>query len=247
MLSVAHRELNIFMDADFLNSFRSWAFGGPIWQSPYTALTEVFRNAKNLEALRIRVAQLTGAYSAWRRTPISRPEGIPLGLALTRALATAMPANRKLELHKLNILELDAFSDIAPLLRLTPNLQRLRLELSAGFAQCVNTEFIEALRHTPHLKELIYTPESLRVSSSPMWFDAILAIVDFDHLDGDGDEDSEEDRSAELLNAIGDKLSHLEFLDLQRRWYREDSVVFPRSEEVVTPEVRNSPRRALAL
>lgn len=222
------------MDADFLDAFRSWALGGPIWQSPYTALAEVFRRAKRLKALRIRVAELTGAYSAWRRTLVSRPDGIPLGLAFSRALAATMPASTRPVLHSLITLELDTFSDIAPILRLTPNLERLRLELNAGFAQYLNIEIIDALRHTPHLKELIYTPESLRVSSLPMWgFGAMLAIVDVDHLGNDEDED----RSAELLGAIGNKLAHLETLDLQRRWYRGGGVVFPSSEEVITPEV----------
>lgn len=220
------------MDAEFLSTFVNWAFGGAIWQSPYVALAAVLQQTNNLRALRIRVAHAIGSRSAWRRTLVSRPDGIPIGLAFSRALAS-LPAEQKLDLSHLTTLELDAFSDVAPLLLLTPNLERLRLELNAGYAQCINTEFVDALQHVPHLKELIYTPESLRVSNPQIWgLEAMLAIVDVDHPD------DEEDRSAELVETIGKRLPDLESLELQRRWYSGQAIVFPASEEPLTAEVR---------
>lgn len=224
------RELNVFMDADFIDSFRAWAFAGPSLQSPFSALANVLRHTKSLTTLRLRVGQSTGSSSAWRHIITSRPGDVPFGRAFSLALAKGS-GDQRVDLSKLTTLELDAFSDIAPLLFLTPNLERLRLEISAGYAQCRNAEVVNALQYVPHLKEFQYSPESLRVTSTPLWgLEAMFATIGPDVLD-------EQDRSAELVQLILRKLSGLESLDLRRRWYGEQDVIFPPSEEPVTPEV----------
>lgn len=218
---------------EFLNAFRTWAFSFPVPQSPYTALLSILHDAYKLQALRIRVAQNSGPGFAWKRPLYSLPHGIPFGLTLTRALS-ALPSNRRIDLQNLKVLELDAFSDVEPLLRLTPNLERLRLELNGGFAPCINGELIDALKHVPRLRELMYTPESFRVSSSPLRdLETMLgAIIDDGHMDQGG----QKDRSVELLKMIALRVPSLERLDLQRRWYMERDVILPANEEPINPE-----------
>lgn len=224
------RELNVFMDADLIDSFRAWAFAGPSLQSPFSALASVLRHTKSLTALRLRVGQSTGPRSAWRRTFISRPGDIPFGRAFSLALGEGS-GDQRVDLSRLTTLELDAFSDIGPLLFLTPNLERLRLDISAGYAQYINVEVVNALQYVPHLKEFQYSPESLRVTSTPRWgLEAMVATIGPDAL-------NEQDRSAELVQLILRKLTGLESLDLRRRWYGEQDIIFPSSEEPVTPEV----------
>ena len=132
-------------------------------------------------------------------------------------------------LPRLTTIELDSFSDVAPLLRLAPNLENLRVYLPSGFAQYTNAEFVEALRFVPHLKTLVYSPESLRVTSTIHEVQAAISE--------DPDVVFEQsDYSAELLIAIAKALPILESLDLRTRFHGEE-IVFPAGTEFIKPEV----------
>jgi hypothetical protein len=220
------RELNIFVDAELLASLKTASLHFVSNPSPFVSLVKVFGATPSLSALRIRVAHSFGPESAWARTSLVRADGIPVGAALERAFTLQKMTS---VLPKLKTLELDAFSDIAPLLRLGPNLENLRVYMPSGFAQCTNAEFVEALRFVPRLKTLVYSPESLRVTSTIHEVQAAIS------------EDPEavferSDYSAELLIAIARALPMLEFLDLQTRFHGEE-IVFPASTESLASEV----------
>ena len=88
---------------------------------------------------------------------------------------------------------------------------------------------MEALRLVPHLKTLVYSPESLRVTSTIHEVQAAISE--------DPDVEFEQsDYSAELLFAIAKTLPMLESLDLRTRFHGEE-IVFPASAEFITPEV----------
>jgi hypothetical protein len=195
-------------------------------QSLFLSLTKILSATPSLSAFRIRVAHLCGPESAWARTSLVRADGIPIGAALEHAFTLQKIA---FVLPQLKTLELDAFSNIAPLLRLGPNLENLRVYMPSGFSQCTNADFVEALRCVPRLKTLVYSPESLRVTSTIHEVQAAIS------------EDPEfvfeqSDYSAELVIAIAKALPLLEFLDLQTRFHGED-IVFSSSTESLTPEV----------
>lgn len=221
-----HREVNIFVDAELLASLKTASLHPGSIPSPFISLARVLSAAPFLRALRIRIAHSCGPESAWARTSLVRADGVPVGAALKRAF---MAQNLESSLPQLTTIELDAFSDVAPLLRLAPNLENLRVYLPSGFAQCTNAEFVEALRLVPHLKTLVYSPESLRVTSTIHEVQAAISE--------DPDVVFEQsDYSAELLIAIAKVLPMLESLDLRTRFHGEE-LVFPAGAEFITPEV----------
>lgn len=220
------------MDGDFLAAFKASAFQYTAPRSVFLSLGKVLAHTPSISALRIRVAQSVGAESAWSRTNLLRVDGIPIARAIERSL----PAS--LKLTSLKTIELDAFSGVAPLLRISPNLENLHVSQPSGFAQYTNAEFVEALSSVSHLKTLVYTPESLRVTSTLREVQAAMAVdnEDEEEMEFDG---NEVDYSAELLKDIGKALPALESLSLQMRWHG-DEMVFPASEASVTPQVRPS-------
>lgn len=211
------------MNPDFFAAFKTFAPLPPSTLSPYTYLGAILSHTNVLSALRIRVAESTGDRSPWTRPFLVRPDGIPVGHALKHALAGVPP------LTHLHTIDLDAFSDIAPLLRLTPNLVHLSMNNPSGFAQYTNTELLVALQYVPRLRSLVYSAESLRVNTSPPGTDTI----EYERAELETEEES---GSAGLVEAVGNLLPELERLDLQVRWYG-DEVLFPFCEEVVDPEV----------
>ena len=216
----------MFVDAELLASLKTASLRPMFNSSPFDSLVKVIGHTPSLSALRIRVAHSHGPESAWARTSLIRADGIPVGAALERAFTLQ---NIAPVLPQLKTLELDAFSDIGPLLRLGPNLENLRVYMPSGFAQCTNAEFIDALRFVPLLKTLVYSPESLRVTSTLHEVQAAIS------------EDpqavfEQSDYSAELLTAIAKALPMLESLDLRTRFHGEE-IVFPASTELLTPEV----------
>lgn len=214
----------MFVDVEFLSAFKTAAIRPSSPQSALVSLATVLANAPAIGALRIRVADAYGPESAWARASLVRTEGIPVGAALHRAFQS-----KKVSLPLLKTLELDAFSDVSPLLRVAPNLERLRLYMSSGFAQLTNAEVVAALRCVPHLRHLVYSPESLRVTTVMEEAEAALA-------QNIGLEFVEKDFSAELLMAIGKALPELESLDLQTRWHGEE-IAYALSDAPITSKV----------
>lgn len=216
------------MDGDFLAAFKALAFHPSASRSPFLSLGKVLAQSSSITSLRIRVAESSGADSAWSRTNLVRIDGIPISKALKRTL----PAS--LRLKNLKNIELDGFSAIAPLLRIAPNLESLSVSQPSGFAQCTNEEFVDALSFVPRLRELVYTPESLRVTSTINDIQAAMEIDDEDESRVEVPV-KEVDYSAELVREIGTVLPQLESLSLQVRWHGEE-MVFPASEEPITQQ-----------
>jgi hypothetical protein len=229
-------ELNIFLDVEFLDVWRTWAFDNsiraPKEPSPFFSLAEILSRSPLLKTLRIRVAELAGLRSAWTRSPKLRINSIPIGHAMEHALSS-IP---KFRLSSLGVLELDVFNDIEPLLCLAPNLDTLRLSMSFGFTQNVNQDLVDSLKHIPRLRELSYTAGSLRLTSFLSGIEQELEAWE-DPLENAG---SDKESSVELLKAIGEALPHLEILDLQARQYGA-AIRFISSAEPISPEVVSHP------
>lgn len=213
----------MFLDVDFFASLKTFAIRPPSSSSPYNFLVAILRQAPSIIALRIRVAESTGERSPWIRSVLQRPDGIPVANILSPLLSM-----KKFKLLQLKTLELDALSDIAPLLRITPNLEQLHLNLPNGFAAYTNSQFVEALQYVPKLMSLSYSAESLRSTG----FDE---DEESDEIRVNGEVEDNE-RNGELVAKIGEVLPHLEVLDLQSRWYG-DEVAFPLAVESVESEV----------
>lgn len=132
------------------------------------------------------------------------------------------------KLRELKTIQLDALSDVAPLLRIAPNLEDLRMRLPCGYAQYTNHEFVAALQYVPNLRRLTYSAESLRINifQENVLTDTLEIAMD----------QRDEDSSVELICSIGKMLPRLELLDLQSRWYG-DEILFPSYEECISSEV----------
>ncbi|KAF9509787.1 hypothetical protein BS47DRAFT_126787 [Hydnum rufescens UP504] len=209
------REVSIFMDVEFMDAWAEWAFAGMEDRgskpSPYSCLAHILVHCAGLETLRIRVAELSGARSAWGKFALSHGFAIPIG----RALADALSLWPRASLSRLKTLELDGFQCIGPLLRMSPNLESLRLCLSGGFPPFTNAELVRSLKFVPKLRHLEYTPESLRVH--------VLSSEIFPPI-GDDDDDIPVGggSNSELIKALGTALPELETLDLQTRFFGDD-------------------------
>jgi len=180
-------------------------------QSPYISLAHILSHANHLQALRIRVAEPSGARTAWRKFGLARAGGIIFGRALDAVWPTSLPKN---VLSNLRILEMDGFQDVEPLVRLAPHLRYLRMALSAGYSQAVNDEIVRTLRCVPELRHLSYTPDTLRLTNA-----------------------DDNNSSVGLLLAIGKSLPCLETLDLQTRYHRHSIYLCSSSQQLVQ-EVR---------
>lgn len=196
--------------------------------SPFAVLGQVLSQTPSLRALRILVAESTGERSPWTRAFLHRPDGIPVGNVLKSALAYVN------SLRYLTIIQLDAFSDIAPLLRIAPNLESLHMRLPSGYAQYINPELVSALRNVPNLRELKYSAGSLHVYTLSRDRDMNIFMNEAEDVNL-----RDESGSAELVAAFGKILPRLESLDLQSRWYG-DEILFPMHLEHILPDVSYS-------
>ncbi|KAF8338073.1 uncharacterized protein EI90DRAFT_3041505 [Cantharellus anzutake] len=129
-------------------------------------------------------------------------------------------------LTQLKLIEMDGFQDLEPLMRLTPNLKVLRLTMSSGFSQSANAELVQALAHVPHLRELVFSPETLRLYT-PFTEDNLLG--DFDEIT----EVTENGTNVEIIKSIGKLVPELEILDLRNRWFGMKGMFFPPSVEPI--------------
>lgn len=232
------------------------------FHSPFSALAYILSRTPQLQALRVQVAESSGPRSAWHKFALSRAFGIPFGQALEDAFehegidsstsfrdARTISTAHMVELSQLTHLALDSFIDLEPLLALTPNLQSLNLNITSGFPQNASRELIEALTRTGagrNLKEMIFTPDSLRIDGTPgNVVDMIIGVVQQEQLEEEGGEspnpfedvtfgelDDSANSSMDLVDAIGKACPNLEVLDLRSYWHGEDVHFLPYLETV---------------
>lgn len=201
------------MDEDFMEAWLSTSTPEHLHDSnsPFAALIHILGRTTQLRALRIRVAEPVGGRTAWRKFSLARASGIEFGRVFN-ALHTDAVAIRCLP--KLRILELDGFQNIEPLLQLAPNLNTLRISISAGYSQSVNDELVKALRCVTKLEHLAYTPDTLRLTHK-------------------GQCSKHAGTSVDMLFALADLLPNLETLDLQTRHHRHAIYLLSSSEPLV--------------
>jgi len=197
--------------------------------SPYALLASVISHTHALEALRIRIAESNGPRSAWSKFARFRAIATPFGVGFENSGPGPglLPVELNIEdirLPKLKRIELDGFDDIEPLLALAPNLEVLRMSLSAGFPQSSSLDLIEALTRTPKLRELMFTPEALHVPG----IDPVAAGLD-----------PTSPRPPNIIDVIGGRLPNLEALDLRAYWHGDD-FHFVQSLEYLSHEVSNN-------
>ena len=205
------------MKAEFVDAWKSLF--------PSRALVHILSQTPSLRALRVLMGELTGPSSGWSRFSLGRTRSLPVGYAISHALSS-FP---HFSLPEMKILEVDALEDIEPLTAITPNLEVLHMNLSSGYDIYANGRLINALKHVPRLRELAYSPESLRMGE-------ILEMQESPDDDemGTAQEAAEmNDGSAEFIRAIGQVVPSLETLDLQTRWYGED-IRFVESSEPIS-------------
>ncbi|KAF8312282.1 hypothetical protein DL93DRAFT_2082408 [Clavulina sp. PMI_390] len=212
------------MDVDFLLDFRA-ASKAPqsVTDSTIFSLARILSSTSHLSSLRIRVARSSGPDSAWIRSSRSiytATDGIPIGKALVRA-SKYFP----ISLPSLKSLEIDMLSDIAPILQAAPNLGYLRLYASGGYSQAVNKRLVESLKYVPQLEALVYSPESLKMTSDLEEAEAELAQEG--HEGAQPLVQTNVDRSAELVGALGKVLPNIKSLDLRRRTHGEETEFTP--------------------
>lgn len=236
------------MDDKFLDAWRSWALIGP--NSPiagrksiYVTLSNILARSPKLHSLRICVGETKCPRSA-SKLALCRATGLPFGPALTDAIKISeQPA---LFLPSLRTLEMDGFEDIAGILQLAPNLVSLRACLSAGLSQRPNVDLIHALKYVPKLRELTYTPESLRVQNLVVKAEVIPVEAEAGTEATEEVEEVEEaekpkvDESVlECVRVLGQLLPELERLDLQTKWFG-NGTSGPSTNETVNAEVSRS-------
>lgn len=226
------------MDIEFLDAWMTAALVGAQhsasgYESIFTSLTHILSRTPALRSLRIRVAENSGIRSAWRRFALSQATGLPFGPAFQEALE--VNDAKSFTLPMLHTLEMDGFEDISPLLQLTPNLSCLRMCLSAGFAQRGNMELVEALKLVPGLKELAYTPESLRLHGWTGPRDD--EFPDHGGIDLEMEPVEVPESSVEFIKALGQTLPGLETLDLHTRWFGGNEIYFCASAKPIEVEV----------
>ncbi|CAE6443454.1 unnamed protein product [Rhizoctonia solani] len=132
-------------------------------ESLIPALAHILLGAPQLASFRVRIPENTGSSwaSAWTELLRLNTQGIPLGAALASALPqnTTFPA--------LHTLHFDGVSQLAPLVRMAPNLVSLSAHMCEGFSEASCREFIEnTLPMLPNLKELAFDPFSLHFAGS---------------------------------------------------------------------------------
>lgn len=213
--------------------------GPNTYLSPFDALARILSRTPHLSTLRIQVARISGPQSPWSPLFIKEPFAVPMSEALARLSTT-----NSFRLEKLVTLELDGFSNIDALLQAAPNLRTLRLRLSGGFAQHVNLELVQALKHASGLRELVYTPATLRLKKEatvPLQV-ANGLFWNFAHEDEDEDQvnaspTEEMHARVEFISALGAVVPCLEVLDLRTRWFGLEQSSFYAPQELVPSTV----------
>jgi len=142
---------------------------------------------------------------------------------MSHALEACLCRYPKFRLLCLERIELDGFEDVESLLRRTPNLETLRLQLSAGFSRRANVQLIQSLKYVPKVRELVYPADTLQLADMTSW-------------DGDVEVSEEKGGTAEMLTALGQTLPNLEILDLQTRWYTNREIYFCSSSRPISPK-----------
>lgn len=245
ILTMHHcRQLSVFLDAELFQSLKFWGYvrrgpGPPELNSPYDALARILSRTKELDTFRVRIAHPTSALSAWCPLFARTPFTIPLTDALTRSKVP-------FTLKNLRTLELDGFSAFDCLLQAAPNLRRLCLRLSSGFPQSTNTELVRGLKHVPQLRELVYSPTTLRLRRSSFNEldnpDALFwNLAGADEGQTAPSELEEVGAEVRLLRTIGATVPLLESLDLETRRYSGE-VAFCASQQILPNNVSLFPK-----
>lgn len=239
------RHLSIFLDPELFEAFKFWGFvrrraGPPGGASPYDAVAHILSHTTALNTLRIQLAHLTGPQSAWSPLFHESPFAIPLSDALSRS-------NIPFTLPNLHTLELDGFSNIDRLLKVSPELEILRLRLSGGFSDLANAELVRAVGYVSGLQELTYTPGTLRLEKERTPVALANGHWNFQQDAEDADEEdglalSNEEMCArvELVQELGLKLPTLKSLNLETKSYGSD-VSFTTPQEILPSIVSLSP------
>ena len=229
------------MDGDFLKAFESFEIShySPEATSydahcPFSCLITILSRTSHMHTLRMHIAHGLGTHSSWQHFSLARVAGIPMG----RALADALRHVDEFDLPSLRVLELDGFQDVECLLKLSPQLQRLKLRMSAGFGLGINEQLVEALRYVPGLKELSYDPITLGLPRNVMEDEGEVEELEYEEQQDEEIHSSvgSGDSSCDMLVALGQALPNLEVLELQSRWFGS-IVLFCGSSEPLSADV----------
>ncbi|KAG9090793.1 hypothetical protein FS749_000282 [Ceratobasidium sp. UAMH 11750] len=156
------RHFTLRLECDFFDEFAA-ACQAQCGQSILPELAHILLSAPQLSTLRIQIPDNQGDYhtSAWSQLLRLNAQGVALGPALARVL----PANTTFP--ALRTLHLDGVSQLAPLVRMTPNLTCLSAHMCEGFAEDACRELVQgALPLVTCLEELAFDPFSLQFASS---------------------------------------------------------------------------------
>ncbi|KAG9101981.1 hypothetical protein FRC06_002429 [Ceratobasidium sp. 370] len=158
------RHFTLRLECDFFDEFAA-ACQAQCGQSTLPELAHILLSAPQLSTLRIQIPDNRGDYhpSAWSQLLRLNAQGVALGPALARVL----PVNATFP--ALRTLHLDGVSQLAPLVRMTPNLTALSAHMCEGFAEDACRELVQgALPLIPCLEELAFDPFSLQFASSDL-------------------------------------------------------------------------------
>ncbi|QRV87498.1 hypothetical protein RhiJN_15516 [Ceratobasidium sp. AG-Ba] len=156
------RHFTLRLEYDFFEAF-AMACQSQRDDSILSALAHILLNAPQLCTFRVQIPDNRDDYvaSAWSQLLRLNTHGVALGSALARVL----PANTTFP--ALRTLHLDGVSQLAPLVRMAPNLTALSAHMCEGFAEDACRELVEcALPLVPGLKELAFDPFSLQFTTS---------------------------------------------------------------------------------
>jgi hypothetical protein len=229
------------MDVEFLVSMHLQEESGP--QASGTchhhshsichSLVNILSKTPLLTTLRL----ATSEPSAWNAFPLMHAHGISINETFQQHAFSSSSLRPRFTLPNLRTLSLHGIEGISPLLQLSPNLESLHLSLSAGYALGVNRELVRALEFVPKLKNLAYSPDTLRLYP-PASSSSVIVNAARETQTSTSGASGPRQGTADLLVAIGQKLPLLESLDLQTRWF-SDSTYFCSSSEPISPEVRS--------
>ena len=219
------RSLSIYLDVMFLEAWRGTnetfnyqyaaneSYNGPPIFLPFARLLFVLQDS--LASLSFKISESTGLASPWRRFPyiqvsLSFNPWLQLALSIQFRSNTITPVS--FALGNLTKLHIDGFHDLAPLLKLCPNLRHLAVCNSGGYDAASTTRLVQNLElYTPHLTYLSLTPETLVLDQPPSpeppkELEPPLPL-------------ESKTSSTELIQAIGNALPYIEQLFLQTRWF----------------------------
>lgn len=207
-------ELNIFMDVEFLETWRAHAFRSVGSETLYGVLLRILSQIPDISILRMRVAELHGVRSGWGKFAMSNRNNGSYGIPIGRAIGDALCRVPMARMSSLKVLEMDGFQDIELLVRMAPNLESLSMCMSGGFAPYVNAELVWALLGAPNLRRLVYTPTSLDLNEG-----VLAETKSSDDVPDNGES------MLRLLHVLGRLVPKLEELDLQTRAF-DDTIEF---------------------